>query len=328
MNPTGPPNTSEHPEELLLSYVEGLLPAAERAMVEEHLKACSRCTAVASELRDTVMLLKKNREAFCPEPWELYEYVHYGIEPDPALKKHLESCPACSEMLETLRVEEPAHPIPEAVLDKVRNLYRGSEQRRLRDTADRWDVVSRFFRRPVFGALAAAAAVLVIFLLYPREVSQYPIAFSPVTWESTPKPKAFAASMPRVAFVVAVNECDRPLTQNSLDSVYEALAPSMELYERFQIVSPAMVRNGLRKLASGIDSRARLLEGLRTQLDVSLACLVTIECKGDRMKLQADLVDTASGAVRTAGTRSAVSRSELGVAARAATHEVLMSKNE
>jgi hypothetical protein len=328
VNPTRPPNTNEHPEELLLPYVEGLLPAAERAMVEEHLGACPRCASAEAELRDTVALLKGHREAFCPEPWELYEYVHYGVEPDVALKKHLDSCDACSEIVETFRVQEPAGAIPAAVLDKVRGRHPRPAESGLAETANLWDVVSRFFRRPVFGAVAAAAAVLVVFFLYPREVSQYPIAFSPVTWESTPKPKAFAPSMPRVALVLAVKECDRPFTRRSLDSLYEALAPSMELYERFQIVSPAMVRNGLGKLADAIESRARLLEGLRTQLDISLACLVTIECKGDRMNLQTDLVDTASRAVRAGRTQSNVSPTELEAAVRSATHEVLMSGRE
>jgi hypothetical protein len=326
VNPTRPPNTTEHPEELLLPYVENLLSGDDRAMVEEHVRTCRRCASTAEELRNTVSLLRQHRGAFCPEPWELYEYVHYGVQPDAALREHLDRCDACRAVMETLTSLEPAEAIPSAVLEKIRGGRPRSTEIRLRGPARWWDVLHRFFRRPVFGAAAAAVAVaLVVFALFPREVSQYPMALSSVAWESTPKPKAFAPSMPRVAVVLAVRQCSTPLPQRTLDSLYEGLAPTMDLYERFQILSPAMVRNALRKVSGPIDSRERLLEDLRSRMDVSLACLVTIECKGEQFNVQAEVVDTTSGAVRASRTQSGVSPSKLETEVRRATHLILLS---
>jgi len=268
-------------------------------------------------------MLKQHREAFCPEPWELYEYVHYGAEADSAVEEHLDSCKACRALAEALKARESPEAIPAEVLDKIKSARPRPVEIRVRGGETWWDVVNRFLRKPAFAALAAAAAVLVVFILYPQEVSQYPIAFSSVAWESAPKPKAFSPSLPRLAFVLAVKDCRNPVNQRSLDGLYDGLAPGMDLYEKFQIVSPAMVKSTLQKAPDPIDSLERLFASLRSQLDVSLVGLVTIECSGKRYNVRAELVDTASGAIKARDEKSGVSLSELGEEIRRAVHSVL-----
>lgn len=52
--------------ELLSDYLEGALPAAERARVEAHLETCPECVAYLAQLRTTIGALGRLREDEVP----------------------------------------------------------------------------------------------------------------------------------------------------------------------------------------------------------------------------------------------------------------------
>ena len=54
--------------ELLSDYLEGELPAAERARVEAHLATCPECLAYLAQLRTTIGALGRLREDDVPRP--------------------------------------------------------------------------------------------------------------------------------------------------------------------------------------------------------------------------------------------------------------------
>ena len=69
MTRPGQLNNNNHPDDLLLPYVEGLLTPTEKHMVENHLGACVECSSEVSRLRETIALLAVHRDAFCPDEW-------------------------------------------------------------------------------------------------------------------------------------------------------------------------------------------------------------------------------------------------------------------
>ena len=52
--------------ELLTDYLEGALPAGERARVDEHLATCPDCTAYVKQLRTTIGMIGRLREEDVP----------------------------------------------------------------------------------------------------------------------------------------------------------------------------------------------------------------------------------------------------------------------
>lgn len=52
--------------ELLTDYLEDVLPAAQRARVEEHLATCPDCTAYLEQMRTTIGMLGRLREQDVP----------------------------------------------------------------------------------------------------------------------------------------------------------------------------------------------------------------------------------------------------------------------
>ena len=57
--------------ELVTDYLEGTLPAAERARFEEHLEGCSGCRAYLEQMRQTIRVLHRlTEDTLAPEAKE------------------------------------------------------------------------------------------------------------------------------------------------------------------------------------------------------------------------------------------------------------------
>ena len=57
--------------ELVTDYLEGALPAAERARFEEHLAGCSGCRTYLEQMRQTIRMAHKlSEDSFSPEAKE------------------------------------------------------------------------------------------------------------------------------------------------------------------------------------------------------------------------------------------------------------------
>lgn len=308
------PNGTEHPEHLLLPYVEGLLQPEEEHRVTQHLLRCSQCSSDVERLRAAISMVKENREAFCPESWQLYEFLHYGHDPHDPVAAHLRICPSCARLAETLSVHAPAEEMPPDLLTKVKSRLPHLDRDSL--VLHRWrfglpETVSRLFRAPALAAGAAIAALFLVVVLYPRDIPQSVATLSPVTWEGVPKPKSFDQSRKRVAVLLAFEGFDPPIIQEKIDSLYESLAPTMEMYERFSVVSPAEVKEAASK-GWGIPSdRQALLDRLRGSLGVSQVIFVRAEAAAGKTNVVTELVDAADGTVMTRKSYTGVSDSEL-----------------
>jgi anti-sigma factor RsiW len=54
--------------ELVTEYIEGTMPARERAIFEAHLSVCPGCTAYLDQFRQTISILGKLTEETIPAP--------------------------------------------------------------------------------------------------------------------------------------------------------------------------------------------------------------------------------------------------------------------
>lgn len=132
----------------LVGYLEGVLDDEANRLVEDHLLGCERCRQSLEEIGETaewlVELWSASGES-CPPAEALAEYVS-GEGEEPArvtLGRHLERCPSCRELLETLRAFEaewvpPAEgpELPEWLKNKIPPLARNALAERLRRAAE------------------------------------------------------------------------------------------------------------------------------------------------------------------------------------------------
>ncbi len=270
------------------------------AVVEQHLASCAGCSAQVKLLRDLVENLRLHREAFCPEPWEIFELVHYGRDPAGSVSVHVEECPVCAPMAEAFSVKAPHETMPPQLWAHVRDRLATASPERLAETRQPWWNLDRFrewFRAPAWAIGAAAVAVLLVVVLYPREIPQQMIAMSSVTWEGVAKPKSFRPEAARVAIILALKDFQPALKQKRVDALYNSLAPSMEIYERYQVVPPASVSEAVRKGDVDSSDRNSMLAGLRDKMGIALAVFVSVRSRAEAVSIEAELVDTKTGNV-------------------------------
>lgn len=295
-----PPDADEHQDDLLLPYAEGLLDAHAKERVEEHLSRCAQCSSELEGLRETITTLRENPEAFCLAPWQLYEYLNYGHDPDGMIAEHLEVCPACREISRTLSLEAQREEIPQAVLLRLQKpvpeaLTSSSDA--VRPGLRLFGRFRRLLRAPAIAAAAVAAAMLAVIVFYPYETPRSILALSTVSWQATPKPKSGHMSDRRAAVLLVLKDFAEPLPQSRIDSLYEALAPTMEMYERVRIVPPAMVKQAMEKKSVAFQDVDRIPAWLGKELNVGSVALVTVAAGPKGISVQSTLVDTKSGAV-------------------------------
>ena len=185
MKKPSPPTSSEHPDALLLPYVEDMITPAEKADVEEHLSTCDQCALRAEELREAIADLKQNKQAFCPEPWELHDFAQSGDDPHGVISLHVENCPLCSEDLRAWKMAQSEEPMPAELWNRLRErLPRAAPKQILPKGHDgaklSWENLARFWKAPAMAAGVAAAVLLLVVIFYPRDMTQPMIALSSV----------------------------------------------------------------------------------------------------------------------------------------------------
>ena len=294
-----PSESTAHKGDLFLQYLEGRLTSEQREELEAHLRGCATCSVELEELREIVTALTEHREAFCPELSQLYELVHYGIDTEGLVAKHLAQCPSCREACKLLQKgsgddlsEEAARTLAarassQALESPVAGPYRHS-------------VILRSIRRftvPAMAASLAAAVLITAFLLYPWRMPEYAVMVSSVSWEQVPRPKEVGGTRPRSATVIVLKGFQEPLEQVRVNNLYQAAAPTMELYERYRMVSPEAVKKKWDSEPPSSANRQSLIRWLNKKLDVSRAAIITLSPDRSGINVKADLVDTASGKV-------------------------------
>ncbi len=323
-----PPESMSHPGELLLLYAENSLASDDARSVKQHLSECPECAVAVEKLAETIRALKAHGEAFCPEPWELYEFVVHGEDPEESIERHLQRCGPCRSLSEMWASQRKSAKIPEQLLaqisdglrkedlEKDRIAGRGFQKSphpsplpegegangldasqnntitiRTRDARFR-DRIFKRFMFPTLGIATAAAAILVVFLLVPGEIPQSLVAPSAVTWEEVPKPKAFQTSRYRTAILIALKGFPTRWSQPRVDELYRTLIPSIELSQRFDILPPGLVSGTILKGRKGIRTKEDMLALLRKDLDVKRVAVVVVSPAQDQLKIQGELIDT------------------------------------
>jgi len=313
------PFLPDHPDDLLLQYLEHGLGAEESALVREHLDGCAQCRVQLEDLRRVVTVLQTEKQVFCPEMCSLYEFAVNDSDPEQILSKHVETCEACREEVEIIRA---ARERPERLDDEVW----GQIQERLRSPVrpasprvasehDPAGFIQRFFTRfavPKLAAAAAAAMILALVVFYPGEVIQPTVAVSSISWESSHKPKVpDATGRKRMALLILLKDFERPLPQKAIDNLYQALEPDMDINERYYLLTPAELKSVAKKLRFSEEGRKGSLDALRDRLGVAAVVLVTISPMEDKFSVQGEIRDTATDVVLARKRTEAVSSAEL-----------------
>jgi hypothetical protein len=312
-NPAQPHNT-DHPSDLLLPYVEGLLARAQQDMVEGHLRGCAACASEVEQLRETIALLGAHKEAFRPEEWELYEHVHYGTDPKSLIGRHLHHCGSCREVVRTLTEQVSPSQMPDRFWHGVKQQFPSAERSPSSaqpDSESLFDRVCRMFRFPALAVATAAAAVLVFVLLSPPQMPHTVMALSSVAWENAPKPKALQPSGKSAAIVLVLGDFEPPWTQDRIDKLYEALMPPVEVYDRFRVLSPRAVKGSLDRSALALRDTGAAVAALAQKLGLTAVVVVTLAGRRQAASVQVDVIDASSGRVTAQKTAAPVPSANL-----------------
>jgi anti-sigma factor RsiW len=297
------PTTPHHPSEFLLDYLEDALAPEERSGVEQHLRECAECAEELEEIRLLAEGLRTHKDrVFCPDAADLFRFTRSGEDPDGKISEHVEQCEACREDVSLYRKsdgEELASPTVREAFGKLAAARAESPPPRKGLFKSILEHLSAPFGMPVAALGAAAAAVLLVILIYPRSGVEPMIGLSSVEWERTPaksKPKSLIEP-PRVAVVLAFSGLRSPLGQGTVDSLYRELRPTQLMRKRYEFSNPSRVRSLLS--SKKIDTqdwhkgRAQLMRALH----VDLILILRVELEKDRWGLKGELVDGKSGRV-------------------------------
>jgi hypothetical protein len=307
---------------MLLRYLEGLLPETEMRMVEQFLESNEEASREFDELRDIFRIMRKDHRAFCPEPWLISEFLETGEDPSGELSKHLRECSACRE--ETVALGEPTKhgSMPRQLLENImKELGVPTKERPLVQDEGLLSLLQErlatFFRFRVAAMAAVAAAVLLVVFLYPGPSVGPVIALSSVTWDGgesdlgggllgvVPKGKE------RVTIILRFKGAEKPLSQETIDSLYKALTPRGKLVDEYEFVPPAMVKEVVAAELSSAGDLNGMLHLLRTMLAIEKAAIMTTAFDGSRALVRGELIETATGNRVGKDIQEAFDRTEL-----------------
>lgn len=289
-------------------------------MIEQHIGTCDECSLELKGLDRMITRLKTLKAAFCPEPWEVYEFVERGVDPDGEIASHLAECRLCAEEAASYRARSVEAALPQKVQAAFEEHFRKSafashEVERRGPLAAFMEWLSSAFRVPAM-AVAVAAAILVAVMIYPRGEIQPMIGLSSVTWGQTesgfiPKSGLFEEQKPRAAILLAFKGFKEPLPQQKIDSLYEALRPTEEIKKKFDVLTPAEVKDAITESKIKPDSTKAMQEVLHTDLDVSRLLVVTVTPKGDGFTIESEVRDARTGGSVVKKSEQAATSAEL-----------------
>jgi hypothetical protein len=144
--------------------------------------------------------LKNYKSVFCPEPWELYDFVETGSDPDGTIGPHMVECSLCSEEAASLRSGFADARMPDAVREAFlpRCFPAAKHEARPQRMGFGARLVSVLVARVPILALGSAAAA--IFLALYLNVSGEPepvLGLASVSWED---PRGNSAPQPTLRF--------------------------------------------------------------------------------------------------------------------------------
>ena len=310
MNNSNSHVTNKHIDEWSLAYLEDVLSPDERTQVEEHLKQCQSCARETEDMSQWVMFLNNNRQALCPEEWELFDYARGGRDVTGLLASHLSHCPTCRETVEAFRVPAPAKGVPNALWRRMTR----SQETRAKETAGidlswlnrLWEQITSAFTPPLAMAGAVAVAALLVVILYPATPGPF-LGLSTVRWAPDHESMALMGEPERItkgigkqqrlATIVYFKHFKRKPDSDRINAVYRLLEPGRRTRLQYDVVSPSQVKEALERARIKGGAETEVLPILRDKLSVSRALIVVLSEKGDLFSIQARLTDTATGKV-------------------------------
>ncbi len=345
MIPSDQKKTDEHPADLLPMYVDDGLSTDERRLVENHIRECAPCSEELESLKLVINVLKKEKTVFCPEPWELYEFIEEGTDPSGKMAQHLEDCPLCCAEVAEYKERSATNKLP----DKIRNELRRSFPNQCHSEKFRWKGwfawasawLSSFFKTPALPLGAVVATILIVVFFYPHGTPPAFIGVSSDNWEAngpqgTPKslfsnaharkeiekpapsgrrgaggPLFLDGTKPRVATIIVFHGFNKPELQSTVDSLYQALKPSPEAENKFKFSTPAQLRDFLEKTSDRKLSPTQALNQFYKEFSVNLALIANVKPNKEKFGLTTEVIDTRTGQILAESTRDALTRGDL-----------------
>jgi hypothetical protein len=148
---------------------------------------------------------------------------------------------------------------------------------------------------------AVAAAVLLVFFLYPDPSVGPVVALSSVTWGESESDlgggllNVIPNGKERVTIILRFKGIEEPLSQETIDSLYRALTPRGEPVDEYDFVPPARVREVVAATPSSAGDLNRMLHLLRTMLAIEKVVVVTTAFDGGSAFVQSELIETSTG---------------------------------
>ena len=307
--------------------MEGLLSPEERVSLEKHLAECAECSASAQALKETIGDLRTNKDAFCPDPWELHEFAFYGSDSAGIISEHIQDCPACNELVQKWKSEASKERLPKELWGRLKEALPKNHSEPIWKQAKPAGFMERLramFDVPTWAIGAATVVVLLAVMLYPREVPQSLVALSSVSWENVAKPKTFQAVPKRTAIIILLKDFHPAVDQPAIDALYEAVAPNMDIYERYYVAPPALIRDLVRKGLVDPSNRAKMLRQLKDHLDLTSIVEVTVVSRTEGITFDAELIDVSTGTILGKKKESKLTRNDLGPEIRRAALQLLL----
>ncbi|MFH1117697.1 MAG: zf-HC2 domain-containing protein [Pseudomonadota bacterium] len=302
MGGESPAKTTDHPDELLLDFLENRLRGNDHTMVEEHLESCERCKREVRELDYVMGTLKElGEEVFCPEPWQLFDFAETGADPDGRISRHLASCCECAECVRAFRSTAGNEEVPSGLHRAVKKRFAGERSRNFLQLLK--DRTASSFRPYALGLAAAAAVALIVVLICPGTGTQPRMGLSSVSWDHG-YPGVISKGLsrddrkPLVAVILLFEGPESSMRLYRPDDLYEALKPSPELRRRFDFVSPHRVKEALESRTGAAFDKRSVLDRLDGDLGVSGVVLLTVKPEGGLTALEGEILDVGSGKSR------------------------------
>lgn len=347
MKNPGSGNTSQHPKESLLPYLEDMLSHEDRSTVEAHLQDCPDCSNELKEIGETTTFLRTHKEIFCPELWELYDYCQTGTDPDGRLAKHLEECPWCREAVAGCAGCTQDTEMPRTLRDAVEGHYGTKPLSAAVRVAENWFAaiarqVSSLFRMPVLALGTVAAAVLIVVVFYPSPDSRPIMRLSSLQWDvgdPAMTSKAFRLMTPtiqrevpvrkrqRVAALLFLKGFDKGTSQEQVDALYSALKPTRLIQQRFEFMAPAAVRGTVGDADLKPGDAAQLSGKLGKELGVSKVIILTVAKNGNDYEVKSELRTPQTGKIVAEKAERGVSEADLALKLKETTLAVLSAES-
>ncbi len=340
-----------HPQDMLLGYLEGTLAVEDHDMVGGHLGQCEECAAEMDSLGKLAEILKSEKHVFCPEPWEWYEFIENGYNPGERLSSHLEICPLCSAEVAKYNHSATQETLPTLIKEALKEAYPQTSCSKHSEAQDRFEWIpnwlSPMFRFPTLAFGAALAAILAVVVLYPRGNVPIFLGVSSEDWEEampvaksalpesvlthreskavganspfhkySPKSRSVERLKPKVAAIVVFSGFDKPLPQSTVDSLYEALRPTSEGERRFEFSNPSQLKKFLDNATNQNLTPAQVLNEFYKQSSITFAIVVKVEAQRDKFGLKTVVIDARSGETLAESFKNGLPGTELASAAR------------